>query len=329
MSGIEAIVGLVAGGAGLLSLAIQLGESAMKLKKACGIVKDAPKTVSKLTFSLETMAIALQQLEEQRQHSMRSGVILARCIMECQSCTAEIQALVDKMVDRLTRHGRIGGKVYVAFKDTQMTELLHEVERTKSSLELAYMMYLAEEQRQRDMERSVQLNTFQDLLSQGRQKLPEETMVPASSGGPNLLSNWSLVSVAPNEPRVDQNTSDLIRWDSRHPYSPKYNQLDPIIRHRKRRNSKTHLQAGLKFPTWLCSQVWHLAVTRSQDRWSMHLRTVNVVPLNSPIFRYCHSGNLEAVRQLIEGGKATPLDVGHVSNRQRDLTLLEVIWSIY
>jgi hypothetical protein len=52
MSGVEAIVGLAASGAGLLSLGIQLGESAMKLRKAYGMVTDAPKTVSKLIFSL-------------------------------------------------------------------------------------------------------------------------------------------------------------------------------------------------------------------------------------------------------------------------------------
>src|ERR1700733_3778642 len=150
MSGVEAILGMAASGAGLVSLGIQLGESAVKLRRIYHAAKDAPRTVSRLVFGLETMAMALQELELHRQQNSHSGALLARCITECQQSTAEIQHLVDQVDGHLAKHARISGKVYAAFKERDMKELLDDLEKAKSSLELAYMMYLAEEQRRRD-----------------------------------------------------------------------------------------------------------------------------------------------------------------------------------
>jgi len=48
MSGAEAILGVVSAGAGLLSLAIQLGESAQKLKSFTDSMRNAPVTLRDL-----------------------------------------------------------------------------------------------------------------------------------------------------------------------------------------------------------------------------------------------------------------------------------------
>jgi hypothetical protein len=52
----------VASGAGLVSLSIQLIDSAQKLKKLFNASKDAPTTVADLCFELETMSLSLRQL---------------------------------------------------------------------------------------------------------------------------------------------------------------------------------------------------------------------------------------------------------------------------
>jgi len=63
-SGAEAIVGLVAAGAGLASLVIQLGESATKLRKLYYAAKNAPRTIARLAFDLDTMALTFRELEK-------------------------------------------------------------------------------------------------------------------------------------------------------------------------------------------------------------------------------------------------------------------------
>ena len=66
MSGIE-ILGVAASVASFVSLGIQLGESAMKLRRICNAIKDAPERIKSLAFALETMDMGLRQLEEHRQ----------------------------------------------------------------------------------------------------------------------------------------------------------------------------------------------------------------------------------------------------------------------
>jgi hypothetical protein len=165
MSGAEAIFGVISGGAGLLSLGIQLSESAVKLKRIFYAAKNAPQTISRHVFSLETMALALQELEQHRRHDAHSGALLARCIMAYRESTFQIQQLLDKMEHYMTAYDRVGGKLYTVYKDREVKELFEDVERAKSSLELAYMIYLAAEQRRRDQTHRDTLAQHNTLLS--------------------------------------------------------------------------------------------------------------------------------------------------------------------
>lgn len=67
MSGFEVIFGVVAGGAGFVSLGLQLGDCAKRLKKIYSDCKDAPRFLSRLSFEIEIVAMALQMLENHRQ----------------------------------------------------------------------------------------------------------------------------------------------------------------------------------------------------------------------------------------------------------------------
>jgi hypothetical protein len=60
------VFGAVASGVGLVSLALQLVDSAQKLKKLYNTTRDAPTTVADLCFELETMSLSLRQLNSHR-----------------------------------------------------------------------------------------------------------------------------------------------------------------------------------------------------------------------------------------------------------------------
>ena len=336
MSGVEAILGMAASGAGLVSLGIQLGESAVKLRRIYHAAKDAPRTVSRLVFGLETMAMALQELELHRQQNSHSRALLARCITECQQSTAEIQQLVDKVDGHLAKHARISGKVYAAFKERDMKELLDDLEKAKSSLELAYMMYLAEEQRRRDRAHGSTLSLHGALL-QGLQ-------AQVSAGNASISQQLTLLtqfSTSQQQPHMaiseTQTTTASELISARSPDFDTAENSDGLeragqcnrplpVRRVKRKNGKTRFRASFRLPAWLCRHVWEFTVTHAQCRWSMHLRTYNIAPDNSLIFRYCYSGDLAKVRRLIESGEATPLDVVMLDEEEGGgwWTLLEV-----
>lgn len=93
--------------------------------------------------------MCLQMLEQCRQRQSPLDDVLVRCVTACQQATNETQRLVDKMARRLDEKAK-RGRLYIVFKEQDTQELLTDLERTKSSIQLAHMMHQAEEQRQRD-----------------------------------------------------------------------------------------------------------------------------------------------------------------------------------
>jgi hypothetical protein len=134
------IFGAVASGAGLASLAIQLVDSAQKLKALYNASKDAPTTVAELCFELETMSLSLRQLDSHRNASISGDELLDRCYVTCIRMVNKIGDAVTK-IERLIQRRRMVGRLYMAFKEPEIRDLLEELERSKSSMSFAYMSY--------------------------------------------------------------------------------------------------------------------------------------------------------------------------------------------
>ena len=134
------IFAVVACGAGLVSLAIQLLESSRKLKGLYDTAKDAPSNVKDLCFDLETLSLQLRQLEQHRQHDRLNTELLDRCIAQCQRRTDKVSDVVDDMA-RYIRRSAAFGRLYAAFKEPEVETLLDELERAKSSLSFTYISY--------------------------------------------------------------------------------------------------------------------------------------------------------------------------------------------
>lgn len=134
------IFGAAASGAGLASLALQLVDTAQKLKTLYNATKDAPHTVEDLTFELETMSMSLFRLTSHRHTDIAEDELLNRCFASCTRMVKRITDAVAK-IEHLMQRGRMGGRLYMAFKQPEILELLEELERAKSSMLIAYMSY--------------------------------------------------------------------------------------------------------------------------------------------------------------------------------------------
>ncbi|KAK5184258.1 hypothetical protein LTR44_003765 [Exophiala sp. CCFEE 6388] len=324
MSGVEAIFGVVTGAAGLLSLGIELGESAAKLRSLYHAVKDAPKTISELASSLETMAMALSWLEIVRQRDPSSGDLLARCITDCERRTAEIKQAVDEMSRRLTNHRRIYGRLYTAFKEPAVKKLLDDLERAKSSLQLVYINYEQMRRRQEQVDMLAMLRAeFQDLraqISAGRLDVSQQLTLLSQTVTPPqqhqlTIPNAQAVKAWP----MTTNSAGVIVTTCKNGIVPSDQaKVQPPSGTLERRHSTMHRRIRLRLFAWLSSRIWDLSVSCRVD-----LTTYNVVLQNSDIFHYCRKGDLEAVRRLIESGRASPLDV-YDSSGASYCTLIEV-----
>ncbi|KAI1615486.1 hypothetical protein EDD36DRAFT_485823 [Exophiala viscosa] len=307
MSGVEAIFGVVTGGAGLLSLGVELGQSAAKLRRLYHAVKDAPKTIVLLVFDLETMAMALSELEKTRQRDSSTRTILERCIMRCRQSTAEVKQLVDKMERCIAKHSRLRGKLYTAFKERDVKELLDDLERAKSTLEFAYTMYHSEEQ----MERHDKHHNMLSLQSRRSDDILQQLMLLSQSFMPREQRQLAIADeeaaetcpmpVIAREMGITVARTDNARHDqTRH--------CQPPRRRVKSEHTKNQRRIRFRLPVWLCSKIWDLTINSSHCGWSMHLSTYRAVSKYSAIFLCCFKGDIEGVQRLIQNGEASLLD---------------------
>lgn len=134
------IFGAVTGGTGLISLAIQLGDSAVKLKSFYERLRDIRSTFADLAHDLTTISLTLQELERHRQRDGQNDTLLKRCAERCKEKADKIDALVDKLESRVDRFN-VAGRAYAALRQPEIPKLLDEIEQAKSSIMIALQMY--------------------------------------------------------------------------------------------------------------------------------------------------------------------------------------------
>jgi hypothetical protein len=254
--------------------------------------------------------------QDHRQDNYHAG-LLARCITECGRCASEIQQLVDKMERCVARYDKVGGRIYTAFKDREIKRLLDDLERTKCSLVLAYMMYLNVEVTQRAQSQRQILSDFQAQIAE----------VNASTIRQLALLLESPISPHPRTTTTGEDSSITSTVnDSAQMINSRENviQIDHYIptKQIKQKKPERCLRISFRLPLWLYSGVWELAMSNSQCGWNVYLCTYNCVPLDSSIFRYCQNGDIDGVQRLIENGQGSPLDVSYYRGHNR--TLIEV-----
>lgn len=130
--------------AGLASLTIQLTEGVAKLRRFYRSVRNAPETLNELVTELETLTLALREVERDVQRSdgnvIGPSALMEQCVKSCQRGTAKLQAVLDKMT-RLQVRSRGLGQVYIAVNEKDEQVILSDLERAKSSLALAFQIY--------------------------------------------------------------------------------------------------------------------------------------------------------------------------------------------
>lgn len=141
MSGIE-VLGVVAGGAGVASLAIQLGDCAVKLRKIYKTARNAPRQMEKLASTLDIMKSLLDTLKGYK-NADSEDELLSNCIRECREDVSEVESVIANIERSMMRDKELGGEPYAALKQQDITDLMNNVERSKSALALAHQLYVA------------------------------------------------------------------------------------------------------------------------------------------------------------------------------------------
>ena len=130
--------------AGLASLAIQLAESAVTLRRFYKSARRAREALEEIAFEIETFALALQDIGRSCTTSgsvdYANNSLLDRCIQTCEKRTKKVIAVVSEMEQLMSRSRSIG-RIYVTVKEHDVQMLYNDLERAKSSLAVALTLY--------------------------------------------------------------------------------------------------------------------------------------------------------------------------------------------
>jgi hypothetical protein len=89
---------------------------------------------------------------------------------------------------------------------------------------------------------------------------------------------------------------------------------------RQRRDRSYRFRVSL--PRWFVNCVWELGVHEADGVWTTQMWPVNVRPESAVVFEYVRSGDVEAVRELLNSRQLSLRD--HMHRWDGDLSLFEV-----
>jgi hypothetical protein len=133
--------GIAGGTVGVISLSIQLAESLHKVKSFYESVKNAPPQVAELIEEIEIMQDILGDLETGSQGaSLASTPTMRRCMKVADGATKRFTTFATELQTRIKKSKYRGGIKFALHRD-DIKQMLDQLERTKSSLNLAYSLY--------------------------------------------------------------------------------------------------------------------------------------------------------------------------------------------
>lgn len=277
------VLGLVSAGAGIASLAVQLGEVAIKARRLYPAMKEAPETLQHLAFEMETFSLVLHEVARQGQsYDSGDADILVRCVLMCEQSVTKIKANIDKLDSLIHRHSHLG-KLRAAVEDKELSKVCVELERAKTSLGIALQLY-SEYQRAKDSE----------LIRASYKLASEQTRLLQTHVDSTLNRRTALSTSSP--PYSENGAREISMVDT--------NEAQPRSSRSKSRTKHFHLQ----LKPWFVSAIWELCVCKSLSGWDVRLRTTNVVPIDAEVFYRCRDGDLEGVRKIFQDGLASPYD---------------------
>lgn len=138
---------------------------------------------------------------------------------------------------------------------------------------------------------------YREAIAEKRARLVQEQMEIFASGQALLLRQRE----APQDTRLTK---------------------DKRLELQSHRRSYMRSQQILKTPTWLSRTVWELAIDRAISGWTFSIRGYSMLPLESPLYEICSSGDIARLRRSFDLREASPFDNFVVSHYPH--TLLDV-----
>jgi len=145
----EVVVGVIASGISIGTLAAQITSSIIKLKSYWDQVQDAPEDMRDLMGELENLNQLLIEIEEDQRQNPMSNLILdpsssSRCLQHCKQGATRLKELTDSLSEDLEGKSKIKRKwasVKLVLKKDKIDRYRMKLQRVISVLKLSHQIY--------------------------------------------------------------------------------------------------------------------------------------------------------------------------------------------
>ena len=322
------VLGVVASGISIGSLAIQLVDSVQQILDIWSSIKGAPENVQDLLEELRILGELLSELTENGDEQAvptRKSLLLAA--QYCKKAIASVDKVLKDLADGIASskgRTRNWSAIKAAVKDKVLERSMSRLERAKSLLVLARQCYTSDgllslELKVKHLQdsQSQRLQVIEEMLSTTHRPSIHTSVVMNDSDGtpPSLIAR--------------SNGSNLTRWEknSSTNKSSYWFVLGTLTIHSKTVTSpntgtdkETCQEYTFRVTRWLSARGYTLLSTPIYGFSRYYFRSYRIFTHNDPIFMACAHGDVEHVRRLCVQGEATPFDTTY-----HGWTLLHVI----
>jgi hypothetical protein len=145
----EVVVGVVASGISIGTLAAQITSSIIKLKSYWDQIQDAPEDMRDLIEELEDLNQLLIDIEEDQRQNPMSNLILdpsssSRCLQHCKQGAARLKELTDSLSEDMkgsSKSKRKWASVKLVLKKDKIDRYRIKLQRVISLLNLSHQIY--------------------------------------------------------------------------------------------------------------------------------------------------------------------------------------------
>ncbi|KAF4624646.1 hypothetical protein G7Y89_g13524 [Cudoniella acicularis] len=305
-SNMAELLGVVASGMGVISLAIQLADSIKTLKELFSSMKAAPQEIFLAIEEVETLSLILEDINRSMREEIfldpRTKVLAARSWRLCFASAEALRGLVGELekslgVGKDGKGGSVKGRFKVAVKREVMEGFRRRVEGAKMSLLLAGQCIGMAVQRQNWLGLESDMGEVRALVSRLSRVEAQMPSVEVEGKGEN--------GVVESVEGVEETEGEVVTSSEMPPPSRKYS---------KRKRGYLQSQNGMSlFGVVQVVRSTHddgtVQLKRSIQGWDQSLRVYKTVADDAPVIRYCINGDMKGLQTLFDSGLASPFEM--------------------
>ncbi|KAK2789551.1 hypothetical protein FQN53_001670 [Emmonsiellopsis sp. PD_33] len=274
------VLAVVSGGLSVAGFALQIANNIVQISSFLSTVKSAPLEIQLLLQDIQLFNDILLEFESETPFGPEDR-ISKRCAEHCCRAAKMTSDLLNELQAKIGKK-KLRGSLEFALKRGDLDRVLRRLESIKATVSMAHIV----SQRQQQIVLTQWTKQQNDMM--------QAIVTHVSSNTTSLISQQSDLSTTP---------------PSSPPFSPSSSST-PLTLDKAQHTTSEKPALRMKLPTWLGWKVCEIYASRAQIEWAFRLRTYNIIPGDSLIFKCAEDGDVDGLDNLLRSREGSVFDCG-------------------